>query len=105
MRGGEPHQLVTTAGSVSQPVKYRCTRCGEGYQIRTTAPSCRIRFLEQMEQLHAPHVQLKPAARRAFLDVLIRRRFKWPRPLREAMLDQFDRWQAWKTSQLLATQE
>jgi hypothetical protein len=100
MRGGVPHDLISAfdSGGQDQPVKYCCARCGEGYQIRATAASCRIQFLERMEQLDAPHVHLQPAARRALLDILVRRTFKWPRPLREAILDQFERWQAWKTS-------
>ena len=100
MRGGVPHDLISAceSGGQGQPVKYRCAQCGEGYQIRATAPSCRIRFLERMELLQAPHLHLQPAARRALLDVLIRRMFKWPRPLRETMLNQFERWQAWKSS-------
>jgi len=65
-----------------------------GYQIRAIVPSCRIRFLERMELLQAPHLHLQPAARRGLLDMLIRRMFKWPKPLRETMLDQFERWQA-----------
>jgi hypothetical protein len=70
--------------------------CGEGYQVRTSAPSCRIRFLEAIEQLHAQHSTSSTTLRREVLDALVRRRFKWPKPLREAMLDQFERWQAWK---------
>ena len=98
MRDGQPHQLVSTPGDESpeQAVKYRCSRCGEGYRVRVSAPSCRIVFLEQMEQLQAPYTDLAPAARTALLDVLVRRRFKWPRPAREAMLGLFERWQDWK---------
>ena len=98
MRGGQPHQLLPIAEDVSQvrPARYRCSRCGEGYQVRVSAPSCRIQVLEQMEQLQAPYTDLQPAARRALLDVLVRRRFKWPRPVREAMLEQFERWQVWR---------
>ena len=55
-----------------------------------------LSFLEQMEQLQAPYADLRPAARTALLDVLVRRRFKWPRPVREAMLEQFERWRVWK---------
>jgi hypothetical protein len=32
------------------------------------------------------------------MEVLVRRRFKWPKPFREVMLEHFDRWQAWKAS-------
>jgi hypothetical protein len=32
------------------------------------------------------------------LEVHVRRRFKWPKPFREVMLEQFDRWQVWKAS-------
>ena len=101
MRGGEPHDLspVVEERQAGRTVNYRCSKCGEGYQVRTSAPSCRIRFLEQMEQLQAPYDHLQPAARRALLDVLTRRTFKWPRPVRDAMLDQFERWQAWKAQQ------
>ena len=101
MRGGEVHQLVLHRGSQRQeprhrPLKYICARCGEPYQVRTSAPSCRIRLLEQMEQLEAPFASLAPAARRAALEELVRRRLKWPRPFRDAMLDQLERWRAWK---------
>jgi len=99
MRGGESHHLVASAQEdvEERSVRYRCSRCGEGYQVRTSAPSCRIRFLQQIEQFEAPYASLQPTARRAVLEELVRRRLRWPRPLREAMLDQFERWQAWKT--------
>ncbi len=98
MRNGQPHQLVPTPedGSQELAVRYRWSKRGERYRVRVSAPSCRILFLEQMEQLQAPYTDLRPAARTALLDVLIRRRFKWPRPVREAMLEQFERWQVWK---------
>ena len=100
MRGGLPHDLMLspehTQGGRSG--KYRCNGCGEGYQVRTSAPSCRISLLEQMHQLAAPYANLAPAARRALLEELVRRRFKWPKPFRELMLEHFDRWQAWKAS-------
>ena len=99
MRGGEAYHLIPSAQEIIEEpsVRYRCLRCGEGYQVRTSAPSCRIRFLEQMEQFQVPYASLQPTARRAVLDELVRRRLRWPRPLREAMLDQFERWQVWKT--------
>jgi len=98
VRGGRPHQLnfVSETASDSKPTRYRCTRCGEGYLVRVSAPSCRIQFLEQMEQMPGVTAELQPAARRALLDVLVRRNFKWPRPVRDSMLDQFERWQVWK---------
>src|SRR5690348_15081147 len=101
MRGGEVHEFVLHPASERQErrhsqLKYVCARCGEPYQVRTSAPSCRIRFREQMEQLAAPLASLAPAARRATLEDLVRRRLKWPRPFRNAMLDQFERWRAWK---------
>ena len=101
MRCGEVHDLVTYLALEGQgvrhpPLKYICARCGEPYQVRTSAPSCRIRLLEQMEHLEAPFASLAPAARRAALEELLRRRLKWPRPFRDAMLDQFERWRAWK---------
>ena len=66
MRGGEPHDLVPTAEQHNgQAVKYRCRKCGDGYQVRTTAPSCRIRFLVQMEQLIAPYSSMEAAPLRA----------------------------------------
>jgi DNA helicase-2/ATP-dependent DNA helicase PcrA len=85
MRGGEVHELVPHPVSESQEprhpqLKYICARCGEPYQVRTSAPSCRIRLLEQMEQLEAPFPSLAPAARRAALEERVRRRLKWPRP-------------------------
>ena len=103
MRGGEVHELVPHPVSESQEprhpqLKYICARCGEPYQVRTSAPSCRIRLLEQMEHLEAPFASLAPAARRAALEELLRRRLTWPRLFRDAMLDQFERWRAWKTS-------
>src|SRR5216684_2390461 len=76
------------------------TRCGEGYQVRTSAPSCRVLLLEQMQQLDAPYANLAPAARRALFEELVRRRFKWPRPFRDVMLEQFDRWTAWKSTRI-----
>ena len=102
MRGGQAHDLIpspedTRAG---QSVKYRCNGCGEGYQVRTSAPSCRVRLLAQLQQLDAPYANLAPAARRALLQELVRRRFKWPRPFRDVMLEHFDRWQAWKRIRL-----
>jgi len=100
MRGGLAHDLMLspehTQGGRSG--KYRCNGCGEGYQVRTSAPSCRVRLLEQMQQLAAPYGNLAPAAQRALLEELVRRRFKWPKPFREVMLEHFDRWQAWKAS-------
>jgi hypothetical protein len=103
MRGGEIHELVPNPGCEDREqrdlrLKYARTRCGEPYQVRTSAPSCRIRGLEQMEHLEAPFASLAPAARRAALEELLRRRLKWPRPFRDAMLDQFERWRAWKAS-------
>jgi hypothetical protein len=99
MRGGVPHDLLPERREQQggRPVKYRCRRCGEGYQVRTSAPSCRIPFLLQMEQLIEPYGSMETTARRAMLEELVRRRFRWPRPLRDAMLEQFERWQAWKT--------
>ena len=78
-------------------MKYRCNGRGEGYQVRTSAPSCRVRLLEQMQQLDASYANLAPAARRALFEELVRRRFKWPRPFRDVMLEQSDRWTAWKS--------
>jgi hypothetical protein len=96
MRGGERHQLVETNEN-GVPWRYRCLSCGEQYRLRTSAPSCRIRFLEAIEQLQAQLASPGAAPRRELVDVLVRRRFKWPKPLREVMLDQFERWQTWKT--------
>ena len=100
MRGGEAHDLMLSPDDTQagRPVKYLCNACGEGYQVRTAAPSCRVRLLEQMQQLEAPVASLAPAARRALLDQLLRRRFKWPKPFREVMLEHFDQWQAWKAN-------
>ena len=100
MRGGQAHELIPTPEDAQdgRSVKYRCNGCGEGYQVRNSAPSCRVHLLEQMEKLDAPYANLAPAARRALLEELVRRRFKWPRPFREVMLEHFDRWQAWKAS-------
>ncbi len=100
MRGGQAHDLILSPEHTQdeRPAKYRCNACGEGYQVRTSAPSCRISLLEQMQQLGAPYANLAPAARRALLEALVRRRFKWPKPFREVMLEHFDRWQAWKAS-------
>src|SRR5688572_28577959 len=88
-----------------QPAKYRCTGCGRGYQVRTSAPSCRVRILEQMQQLDAHYANLAPAARRALLEELVRRRFRWPRPFREVMLEQFDRRTAWTASRTAACRQ
>jgi hypothetical protein len=98
MRDGQSHELVaeSEAAACEADVRYRCIRCGEGYRVRTSAPSCRIALLEQMEELQAPYMHLQSAARRALLDTLVRRRFKWPRPVREAMLEKFERWHSWK---------
>src|SRR5260370_35118694 len=95
VRNGQPHQLVPTPedGSQELAVRYRWSKCGEGYRVRVSAPSCRILFLEQMEQLQATYTDLRPAARTALLDALVSRRFKWPRPVREALLEHFQRWQ------------
>jgi hypothetical protein len=79
---------------------YRCNGCGEGYQVRTSAPSCRVRLLEQMQQLDAPYANPASPARRALFEELVRRRFKWPRPFRDVMLEQFDRWTAWKSRRI-----
>src|SRR6266699_6935783 len=100
MTGGQAHDLIPTPDDTQdgRSVQYRCNQCGEGYQVRTSAPSCRVRLLEQMQQLEAPYANLPPAARRALMEVLVRRRFKWPKPFREVMLEHFDRWQAWKAS-------
>ena len=100
MRGGQAHDLIPTPEDTQdgRSVKYRCKECGEGYQVRTSAPSCRVRLLEQMQQLDAPYANLAPATRRALIEELVRRRFKWPKPFREVMLEHFDRWQAWKAS-------
>jgi transposase-like protein len=100
MRGGQAHDLIATPEDTQdgRSVKYRCNECGEGYQVRTSAPSCRVRLLEQMQQLDVPYANLAPAARRALFEELVRRRFKWPKPFREVMLEHFDRWQAWKAS-------
>jgi len=100
MRGGEAHDLTLSPEDTQdeRPVKYRCNACGKGYQVRTSAPSCRVRLLEQMQQLDARYANLAPAARRALFEELVRRRFKWPKPFREVMLEHFDRWQAWKAS-------
>ena len=100
MRGGQAHDLIPTPEDTQdgRSVKYRCNGCGEGYQVRTSAPSCRVLLLEQMQQLNAPYANLAPAARRALFEELVRRRFKWAKPFREVMLEHLDRWQAWKAS-------
>ena len=69
MRGGQSHELIPSPEDTQdgRSLKYRCNGCGEGYQVRTTAPSCRVRLLEQMQQLDAPYANLAPAARRALL--------------------------------------
>jgi hypothetical protein len=94
MRDGQAHDLIpsTADSQEARPAKYRCNGCGEGYQVRTSAPSCRVRLLEQLD---APYANLAPAARRALLEELVRRRFKWPRPFRDVMLGHFDRWATW----------
>ena len=99
MRGGQAHDLIPTPVDTQdgRSVKYRCNECGEGYQVRTSAPSCRVRLLEQMQQLDVPYATLAPAARRALFEELVRRRFKWPRPFRDVMLEQFDRWTGWRS--------
>ena len=100
MRAGQAHDLIPSPMDTRDGLtgKYRCNGCGEGYQVRTSGPSCRVRLLEQMQQLEAPYGNLAPAARRALMEVLVRRRFKCPKPFREVMLEHFDRWQAWKAS-------
>ena len=100
MRVGQAHDLMLSPEhtQAERPVKYRCHACGEGYRVRTSAPSCRVSLLEQMQQLQAPYGNLTSAARRALLEELVRRRFKWPKPFREVMLEHFERWQAWKAS-------
>ena len=102
MRAGQAHDLIPSPMDTRDGLtgKYRCNGCGEGYQVRTSAPSCRVRLLEQMQQLEAPYGNLAPAARRALMEVLVRRRFKWPKPFRKVMLEHFDRWQCWKTSRV-----
>jgi len=104
MRGGQAHELILSPedSQDGRSAKYRCYRYGEGYQVRTSAPSCRVRLLDQMQQLDAPYANLAPAARRALLDELVRRRFKWPSPFRDVMLEHFARWQAWNTSRVAA---
>ena len=104
MRGGQAHDLIPSPedSQAGRSVKYRCNGCGEGYQVRTSAPSCRVRLLEQMQHLDAPYANLAPAARRALLQELVRRRFKWPRPFRDVMLEHFDRWTAWKASRIVS---
>jgi hypothetical protein len=96
VRGGERHQLVD-ADETGAPCSYRCLGYGEQYRVRTSSPSCRIRFLKEIEQLQAQLSAPRAAPKRAQLDVLVKRRFKWPKPVGEAMLDQFERWQTWKT--------
>src|ERR1700682_6347370 len=102
MRAGQAHDLIPSPMDTRDGLtgKYLCNGCGEGYQVRTSAPSCRVRLLEQMQQLDAPYANLAPPARRALLEELVRRRFKWPRPLRDVMLEQFDRWTAWKSRRI-----
>ncbi len=102
MRGDQAHELIPSPADTQdgRSVKYRCNGCGEGYQVRTSAPSCRVCLLEQLQQLGAPYANLAPAARRALLQELVRRRFKWPRPFRDVMLEHFDRWTAWKASRI-----
>ena len=97
MRGGERHQLVET-DETGAPWRYRCLGCGEQYRVRTSAPSCRIRFLEQIEQLQGQLSSTRAAPKRELLDLVVRRRFKWPKPLREAVLDHYERWRTWKTN-------
>ena len=101
MRAGQAHDLIPSPMDTRDGLtgKYRCNGCGEGYQVRTSAPSCRVRLLEQMQQLDASY-NLAPAARRALFEELVRRRFKWPRPFRDVMLEQFDRWTAWKSRRI-----
>jgi hypothetical protein len=107
MRGGQAHDLIPCPDDTrdGRSVKYRCNGCGEGYQVRTSAPSCRVRLLEQMEELNGTYANLAPAARRTLLEELVRRRFKWPRSFREVMLEHFARWQAWKTSRLASSSQ
>ena len=102
MRGGQAHDLIPTPEDTQdrRSVKYRCNECGEGYQVRTSALSCRVRLLEQMQQLDVPYANLAPPARRALFEELVRRRFKWPRAFRDVMLEQFDRWTAWKSTRI-----
>jgi hypothetical protein len=102
MRDGQAHDLIPSPEDTREgrPVKYRGNGCGKGYQVRTSAPSCRVPLLEQIQQLDAPYANLAPAARRALLEELVRRRFKWPRPLRDVMLEHFDRWTAWKSRRI-----
>jgi len=104
MRGGQSHELIPSPEDTldGRSVKYRCNGCSEGYQVRAAAPSCRVRLLEQLQQLDAPYANLAPAARRALLQELVRRRFTWPRPFRDVMLEHVDRWTAWKASRIVS---
>jgi hypothetical protein len=82
MRGGQAHDLMQSAEHTQdeRPAKYRCNACGEGYQVRTSAPSCRISLLEQMQQLEAPR---KPGACCwRIMEGLVRRRFDDRNPSR-----------------------
>ncbi len=104
MRGGQAHDLIPSPedSQAGRSVKYRCNGCGEGYQVRTSVPSCRVRLLAQMQQLDMPYANLAPTARRELLQELVRRRFKWPRPFRDVMIEHFDRWTAWKASRIVS---
>src|ERR1700736_2333660 len=84
LRAGQAHDLIPSPMDTRDGLtgKYRCNGCGESYQVRTSAPSCRVRLLEQMQQVGAPYGNLAPAARRALMEVLVRRKFKWPKPFR-----------------------
>jgi len=101
MRGSQPHHLLPALDQQhdGRAIKYRCGQCGERYQVRTTAPSCRVRFLLQMEELAEPYASLEHGPRSAILEELVRRRLKWPRPFRDVMLEHFERWRAWKDGQ------
>lgn len=96
MRGGEPHELIENAEQAGHALKYVCLKCGEPYQVRTRAPSCRVPFLRQLEELGQHYANLSDVARRPILAELARQRLKWPRPFRDAMLEQFERWIVWR---------
>lgn len=98
MRGGDVHDLVQVQDHAP---KYRCGTCGERFQVRSSAPSCRLARLREIDKLadefdRAGTYQRGSPDFLAALEHATKRRLHWPKFEREVLLALWQRYEAFK---------
>lgn len=101
MRGGRRHELELYEGPLEKNqwghefrLRYECVKCGQRYQVHSSAPSCTIDFIMQIEKLAVKYQidDIDQRLREQTLDVVIRRSLHWPKYERQRFTAEWKRW-------------